>query len=1442
MKAKTARRIAAGLSACLIATSVGYFGGRNKDFVVQAKDTLYGIENLKEEVRLTEGRTYTILELVPNESASEIGYLIPGYEPAISTRNKDTGEWTSWQQNLSQCPTAAERSQYMKGLKEKWSAFLTQYGLNAGNAPVVYEEYEESETEKEGYHQLSFAEQLMRGYFDVYDESQLEGEELEKQRKEHHYLLDFYYDGIYSDLLSRDIQLQHYYATAQQVTAENIASLSDDEMFYTLPAQSPYVAAATWGDIKAEIPIPTPEEFDQQYRNNSGSGDENNSANEEASENGESTNNEDANGNGESSNTEEPGDNGEASNTENTGNNGETSNSEETGNNEEGAGNQEPTDNENSSGSEEQGTVSNGDAQRESLTDEELLEVYQRYISESSTIFYYHVQYHPILDGMTVAEMGQTTDRFPIYAVNTGSIRISEVGNYRFIASEDGQEYAVSTSSIYYKGGFINREWFREKVLDMDSQTDNFDDFPVKVVTMTVEELNAYVQNQEGALPPFDLLYINSGLAANGQVGYAAEDGKDISENAEFALIRAITSNQAACLLDAAILYSRADNNVTVRQGLQNTRIFYLSATLSQEHPSAMYDDNGRTGIETLLKNAVSGSERNFVAENVYSFFDPVKLLGDDFAKETIYNKDSTQVKDGFQAVLDEIVAENQYRAADQSGTYKALGTYISRATVIRHVINYKYRRNVAAKKVLNILDIEPAKSSSKEEAEGHLNADMVRSWIGEDPKAENKTTINITRMTTAEYIGKIEDINELYDMVYIGVDREHMNTTRTGSTVFNDSNMDGLIYYHTGDKRYVAMELAGLLDTEYLNSDRRQNVYYYNPTRYGGNDITLEKMNALNAFLDASYPVVVADEFFESPVTLYEDIQYKGYSANLQKGEYTLSNLRDEYHIKNDDVSSLKVKKGYQVTLYQDDDYKGASKTFVWNANPSDNETGDHSDMLPWVSTGNVNWNDQVSSIKVEQISDNIERVVDADHIDNSSYMYQFVNEALKAKRTNFYASSDISANSESFNFYLNRPKVNLENLQVNGVKKDQIYQLDKNASGQYVLSYTFTLTNEGAASNSTEYGCELYIDVNADGKFSDTEKMSDIAVAWNGQTLKSGESLYAGRTYTLTRTVPKDYKGVLPWKVLIIQKNNSRIHNSVQGYTKLMGQPVEVLDIIQICRDTIETPNWWGGKGEHLFNLEELLSTNNNNYYKLVHGGTIDKVWYDGIDNEYDIRVKFYTISQFERAFNANPDILEDYGMLILGFSDAYGDFSKNACIAIQNYIESGRSVLFAHDTLMYWNYDEYRPDGNKRRGITNRNNNDTGITDQYRCSYNLTKQIRGLVGMDRYGVMAEDMGVLRTGTGLNAVDARWDSVVDAGKDMAYTPKDGRQSTVPETQGFTYAIINAKDKHSSGGDSFSSNETGLNYTFTNKYLNIKYDQVYYSDKSNDYGEIPAD
>jgi hypothetical protein len=83
--------------------------------------------------------------------------------------------------------------------------------------------------------------------------------------------------------------------------------------------------------------------------------------------------------------------------------------------------------------------------------------------------------------------------------------------------------------------------------------------------------------------------------------------------------------------------------------------------------------------------------------------------------------------------------------------------------------------------------------------------------------------------------------------------------------------------------------------------------------------------------------------------VTVFQDQNHGGYGMALPAGRYTLSALR-AWGVRNDDITSLKVSSGYRVTLYEHDNFSGASLI----------KTADDASLV------DDSWNDKVSSLIV--------------------------------------------------------------------------------------------------------------------------------------------------------------------------------------------------------------------------------------------------------------------------------------------------------------------------------------------------------------------------------------------------------------------------------------------------------------------------------------------
>jgi beta-glucanase (GH16 family) len=98
-------------------------------------------------------------------------------------------------------------------------------------------------------------------------------------------------------------------------------------------------------------------------------------------------------------------------------------------------------------------------------------------------------------------------------------------------------------------------------------------------------------------------------------------------------------------------------------------------------------------------------------------------------------------------------------------------------------------------------------------------------------------------------------------------------------------------------------------------------------------------------------------------PVTVYQDCNYGGFGAALPVGNYTLAQLQAR-GIPNDYISSIRVQSGYQIRLYQNDNFTGTSVL----------KTADDACLV------DDSFNDQATSVVVSQVTSGFSTTIQAE------------------------------------------------------------------------------------------------------------------------------------------------------------------------------------------------------------------------------------------------------------------------------------------------------------------------------------------------------------------------------------------------------------------------------------------------------------------------------
>jgi hypothetical protein len=675
----------------------------------------------------------------------------------------------------------------------------------------------------------------------------------------------------------------------------------------------------------------------------------------------------------------------------------------------------------------------------------------------------------------------------------------------------------------------------------------------------------------------------------------------------------------------------------------------------------------------------------------------------------------------------------------------------VSKAIAAEYIISFVERRAEYVNNDLRILDIEPCTTYASTKTTIEEN---IKKMLNYNESSGQK--IEFVHMTSAEFISKVEDLCE-YDMIYFGLYTDRMNTSN-GRTVYNDSSMNGLVYTNIGDIRYD-QHSRGLLDTEYDNTASHYAVYKNE---------------------DGLYTVNTSG------------------SKALRNYDWNDSTDRDNVRYSGNDLTEEKL---------------NAVKNFLKSGSPvvlADN----------FLTTGGKDGTDTyVYDFQYDADGNKITKVngeVANGYIDNCSRMYELISDIKDLSNVmteTTVLGSDAKKKALIRYISLGKPKLTIKaGAKVSG----QEYY---NTTGSNIV-FDFSIENFGSADANATFNVSLYADYNADGRYSAAENVAahDFKITLGGttQTAKTmtdddGNDIYyyelsptdSTDLYRLSYDISDNYVGVLPIKLKVSQSTNSYRYDSEELYffkSNTTGGKVEI-KVLQILAE------WgWGDV------------TNDNLGEKGVYDGTLDpnSQFYKQLHSEamkdYDMTIHAMKPTTYLKKLRENPDFLydEDYDMLILGFADCYyWEMSDSSTVELYNsvsdFIASGKSVLFTHDTTSY-------------------NNNPNNNGDNGWASNALNKSMTADVGFDRYGVfsshlvsagiknltstsstvynvndyfslkLAKEEGTLTKDsyTGAELFELIVDEAEKNHKDIAYKPNSDKTALVTEVHGQSSMTIN--------------------------------------------------
>lgn len=989
--------------------------------------------------------------------------------------------------------------------------------------------------------------------------------------------------------------------------------------------------------------------------------------------------------------------------------------------------------------------------------------------------------------------------------------------------------------------------------IDEESQKESgevaFDETDVEVSDETDSDVE--VQNEEepavdvgdgettnaitDVISGYDLVYVNGNLS------------QDVAE----ALAEAVTTNEIPCII----------NGSRITDDSQIVNAFSAVIKDTDDDTDGHYVDK----YIYFFKNMLAGTEAdyNLVNKQFHENFNSHT----DSEEDDIYGESDPVA--GFEEIIKYINSENRYRKleTDRSGLndgesdetgISQLSREISQARVLEYIINYKYKRNVLTKDKINVLEIMPDDNCSQ------LTKDDVISWLGAKKSRVKDVTAccyyNAADGTDDNPSNVIDNdastiwhsdwsSNSTHKLTDKSTDRHHITLHFR-----NPEDIKGFVYQARWYKTNNNWDKNGVLSRYTVVCENKNGKEIYRKEKQSvGEEFTSSEARSIKfgeTVENVSYMTIYFEETLGTGTPQYDnascasldaiyadddttsvsvDVTINSMTASEFVGhiddiasEYDMIYISDRKNSNNNDLitgsgnlryshvgAGRKVTTGtkelHKLLGQLDNEYdqnwignKGIRRFAPFNTYGSegggyfrgsgnDMTSEECEELLEFVKSG--------YPVVLGNSLLNSDRTVDTDEVDNSSYYYEFLSQAISYD--NVVTKSEIDSGQKDMNFYFNLTKPVIQFDENGGRPKEPTRigeaETDENGYIDGELKYTFTIENDSEVTPmSTTYDCELYLDLNFDGNFSEKESQKNYMVIQdeNGNVLSqkdygNGDMRYelkSGQKYTVTRKIPADYFKVITWKLKFTNNRNAYIHTSEIGYAKQKNtgtpQQINVLQLIP------ERCTW---------NLK--TDTNFQKWLKQIE--------------DFNINITTKTVNEIKTYTRADMDsLLSDKQMLVIGFADVYQDISNDngQVNAILDFVKSGKSIIFSHDTTSYVNYDKdkmYEKIATTEYGVDENTNRyydkwlfETAKNPTWGLSLNTI--LRSVVGMDRYGITSDETignqtvsQLLKKGQGLDSSSVSFSDLISVSGDIAYSTGSGRSSSYAQPQAYTNHLV---------------------------------------------------
>ena len=958
--------------------------------------------------------------------------------------------------------------------------------------------------------------------------------------------------------------------------------------------------------------------------------------------------------------------------------------------------------------------------------------------------------------------------------------------------------------------------------------------------------------NTSGKLAEYGLIYVNS----SGISQTAAEEMSNIPT-----IINAAKLTDNSTTAQSFTAYIKGTDQDEDGHYV-NTLVYVFKNTFAETNESTHQSDLINVNFHTNFNQDDVADDSGSTASNaaIQGFEEILEYI----ESENKYRKlgqttDSSGISDG----SDEVSDGETVTPTPANAKIPLLKKDISQARVIEYIINYNYKRQTKLKSTINVLDIEPAKVEDSQK----LQISTVESWLGYGITtttgcADSGNPVNNMFDGNSATFWHSDWNTQNNCQRKSSKEYHHIDVTFKNAVTFKgfkylprqDNSCNGrfmkikIYLYSTGNCEGEALNVGGTEKTVENVNDKTEKVFELDQTysnvksvkiviENAGNDRNLEgsadyascaELSFITDMPEVKVTTMTAAEFVGhiDDIGSKYDMIYIGDQKNNDTDTDLLTGSGEMRYTHVGAVRSAKDKT-YMLKLFKligqlDKDYqdnKPNAECFAAMDTYSENGAGyfrgSGNDITPQICSELKEFVQSGYPVVFASGLMKQNRVIDQEKVDASSYYYEFMSYALKYD--NAFVSSELKDSTDKLNFFSNlaKPVIKFTSKPPEPPRANDSSNVSNRAliqDGQ--LEYVFSIENDSdAAPAVTTYDCNLYLDLNFDGNLSEKEDQSAyIQIAdSSGQVLsriqdsdgKNHYHLRAGQKYTLTRKLPESYYKIITWKLEISSNRNSYIHTSENGYAKQgrkEGAEPQTIKVLQLLPEN--------GGGNWDLSLESGLFQT-----KLKKLKEDKKINFD-----FDIKVTTTTVNainaytdqhEFRDVLNGSG-IGNGYDILIIGFADVYSNINNNynQVDDILDFIKSGKSVIFSHDTTSYINYNETVTDN---KVYVNSDHSGPGqyysIQRQNNWGLYLNKLLRSVVGMDRYGItLNEDIpgtkqkaaDLLRKGNELkDGESVSFKDLMKLAGDVAY--KEGnRLQSYAQTQGYSneYLRKNASDK----------------------------------------------